>query len=419
MFNKIVLPNGVRVLTDRIPHVRSAAVGIWVGIGSRFEAASENGAAHFIEHMLFKGTERRTAAELAEEMDQIGGQINAFTTKDCTCFYGRVLDTNLPVAIDVLCDMFFSSRFDENDVISERGVIIEEIGMYEDTPEDLVIELLYSEVYRGCSLARPILGKKSTLERMTGETLRDFMQRKYRSGDIVIALSGSFTDSDVQAICERFSLMPKSRRARLPSAKYRPCVTTKRKKIEQNHLCFGFPCVSNLSPDRYAMQLLNNIFGGGMSSRLFQELREKRGLCYSAGSFMSTQDDTGLFCLTMALSQDSEEEAIKVVAQEIEKIKSSGVSQTELDRSREQVKANILMGLESTNTRMSRIARCELTYGRVIPIEETIAAYDAVTREDLQRLAAEVFDLEKMAFSAVGRVRTVEQYKELLSGFAR
>lgn len=417
MFDRIVLPNGIRILTDRIPHVRSAALGIWVGIGSRFESASENGAAHFIEHMLFKGTERRSAAELAEQMDQIGGQINAFTTKDCTCFYGRVLDTNLPLAMDVLCDMFFSSRFEENDVISERGVIIEEIGMYEDTPEDLVIELMYSEAYRGCSLARPILGKKSTLERMTGETLRDFMQRKYRAGDIVIAISGSFTDKDVEFIQERFSLMPKSRRTRLPSFRYRPCITTKRKRIEQNHLCFGFPCVSNLSPDRYAMQLLNNIFGGGMSSRLFQELREKRGLCYSAGSFLSTQDDTGLYCLTMALNADSEAEAIKVVGQEIEKIKSEGVTQIELDRAREQVKANILMGLESTNTRMSRLARCELTYGRIISTEETIAAYDAVTREDLQRLAAEVLDPEKMSFSAVGRVRPEEQYKELLARF--
>ncbi|HHU05550.1 MAG TPA: insulinase family protein [Clostridiales bacterium] len=415
MLSKTVLPNGVRVLTDRIPHVRSAAVGIWVGIGSRFEAARENGAAHFIEHMLFKGTEKRSAAELAEQMDQIGGQINAFTTKDCTCFYGRVLDINLPVAIDLLCDMLFSSCFDENDVMSERGVIIEEIGMYEDTPEDLVIERLYSEAYRGCSLARPILGKKSTLEKMTGETLRDFMERKYRAGDIVIAISGSFTDKDVEYIHERFSLMPKSRRARLPASKYRPCITTKRKRIEQNHLCFGFPCVSNLSPDRYAMQLLNNILGGGMSSRLFQELREKRGLCYSAGSFLSTQDDTGLYCLTMALGADSEAEAIGVVAQEIQKIKSAGVTQTELDRAREQVKANILMGLESTNTRMSRMARCELTYGRIITTEETIAAYDAVTREDLQRLANEVFDIEKTAFSAVGRVKPEEQYKELLA----
>lgn len=417
MYNKTVLPNGVRILTERIPHVRSAAVGIWVGIGSRFEAASENGAAHFIEHMLFKGTDRRSAAELAEQMDHIGGQINAFTTKDCTCFYGRVLDTHLSLAIDVLCDMFFCSRFDEADVASERGVILEEIGMYEDTPEDLVIERLYSEVYRGSSLARPILGKKTTLERMTGETLRDFMSRKYRSGDIVVAISGSFTDDEVKYLHDRFSEMPKNRRARLPSAKYRPRLSIKRKRIEQNHLCFGFPCVSNVSPDRYAMQLLNNIFGGGMSSRLFQELREKRGLCYSAGSFLSTQDDSGLYCLTSALSSDSEAAAIEVIARELGKIKDSGVSETELDRAREQVKANILMGLESTNTRMSRMARCELIYGRIPSTEETIAAYDAVTRDDVQRLAVEVLSPENMSLSVVGRVKPEAQYQELMSKF--
>lgn len=417
MYNKTVLPNGVRILTEKIPHVRSAAVGIWVGTGSRFESASENGAAHFIEHMLFKGTERRSAAELAEQMDHIGGQINAFTTKDCTCFYGRVLDTHLSLAIDVLCDMFFSSRFDEADVISERGVILEEIGMYEDTPEDLVIDRLFSEVYRGSSLARPILGKKTTLEKMTGGTLRDFMSRKYRSGDIVVAISGSFADDEVKFLHDRFSDMPKNRRARLPCAKYSPCLTTKRKKIEQNHLCFGFPCVSNLNPDRYAMQLLNNILGGGMSSRLFQELREKRGLCYSAGSFLSTQDDTGLYCVTSALGADSEAAAIGVIGEEVRKIKDSGVADTELDRAREQVKANILMGLESTNSRMSRMARCELIYGRVPSTEETIAAYDAVTRADVQRLAAEVLDVGKMAFSAVGRVKPEAQYSELLSKF--
>ena len=417
MYNKTVLPNGVRILTERIPHVRSAAVGIWVGIGSRFEAASENGAAHFIEHMLFKGTDTRSAAELAEQMDHIGGQINAFTTKDCTCFYGRVLDTHLSLAIDVLCDMFFCSRFDEADVASERGVILEEIGMYEDTPEDLVIERLYSEVYRGSSLARPILGKKTTLERMTGKTLRDFMSRKYRSGDIVVAISGSFTDDEVKYLHDRFSEMPKSRRARLPSAKYRPRLSIKRKRIEQNHLCFGFPCVSNVSPDRYAMQLLNNIFGGGMSSRLFQELREKRGLCYSAGSFLSTQDDSGLYCLTSALSSDSEAAAIEVIARELGKIKDSGVSETELDRAREQVKANILMGLESTNTRMSRMARCELIYGRIPSTEETIAAYDAVTRDDVQRLAVEVLSPENMSLSVVGRVKPEAQYQELMSKF--
>ncbi len=417
MYNKIRLQNGVRIVTESIPYVRSAAVGIWVGTGSRFESASENGAAHFIEHMLFKGTQTRSAAELAEQMDHIGGQINAFTTRDCTCFYGKALDTHLHLAIDVLCDMFFYSRFDETDVKNERGVIIEEIGMYEDTPEDLVVEQLFASVYKGSSLSRPILGKKKTLENMSGAFLRDFMERKYRSGDIVVAMSGSFKDEDVEFLREKFSVLPKSRKARLSAAHYSPCFVTKRKKIEQNHICLSFPSVSNLDPDRYAMQLLNNIFGGGMSSRLFQELREKRGLCYSVGSFLSAHDDTGVYCISLALSQESEEKALHTIADEIHRMTQGGVSDLELDRSREQVKANILMGLESTNTRMNRMARSEMVLGRVPETEETIAAYDAVTRDDLLRLASKVLNAETLGFSAVGRIRPESEYRAMLSKF--
>lgn len=417
MYNKITLPSGVRIITEHIPYVRSAAVGIWVGTGSRFETAAENGAAHFIEHMLFKGTASRTAAELAEQMDEIGGQINAFTTKDCTCFYGKVLDTHLALAIDVLCDMFFRSRFDEADVKNERGVILEEIGMYEDTPEDRVIEQLFTAVYRGTPLARPILGRRATLEKMTGASLRDFMERKYRSHDIVIAISGSFSQSDIDLLKEHFSAVPKSRRARVPAAKYTPALVTKRKKIEQNHLCLAFPSVSNLDPDRYATQLFNNIFGGGMSSRLFQELREKRGLCYSVGSFLSTYDDIGLYCIALALSPESTEPALAAMAEEISKIRDGGVTPAELERAREQVKANILMGLESTNTRMTRMARSELIYGRVPETEETIAAYDAVTADDILRVANATLARSALSFSAVGRVKSDAEYAEMLRIF--
>lgn len=417
MYNKITLPNGVRIVTENIPYVRSAAVGIWVGTGSRFESASENGAAHFIEHMLFKGTETRTATELAEQMDHIGGQINAFTTRDCTCFYGKALDTHLHLAIDVLCDMFFCSRFDETDVKNERGVILEEIGMYEDTPEDLVVEQLFSAAYKGSTLARPILGKKKTLEKMTGVSLRTFMENKYRPGDIVIAMSGSFTQEDVDFLKEKFSVMLKSRKSRLPEASYSPCFVTKRKRIEQNHICLAFPSVTNKDPDRFAMQLLNNILGGGMSSRLFQELREKRGLCYSVGSFLSAQDDTGLFLISVALSQDSENSAMSAIADEIHKIRQYGVTEVELLRSREQVKANILMGLESTNARMNRIARSELVYGRVPETEETIASYDAVTSADILRLANRVMPPEGLSFSVVGKLKPDDEYKKMLSKF--
>ena len=230
-YEKITLPNGVRILTEHVPAVRSAALGIYVGTGSRQEKAAENGAAHFIEHMLFKGTARRTAADLAGEMDAVGGQINAYTTKESTCFYARVLDTHLPQATDILCDMFFSSKFDESDVETERGVVLEEIGMYEDNPEDLCAERLAAGVYHGSALARPILGRKATLEKMTGAWLKEYMTSHYLASDIVVSLAGSFDQKDVDDLKARFSAMPAGGLGKPKAAVYTPCITVKKKVL--------------------------------------------------------------------------------------------------------------------------------------------------------------------------------------------
>ena len=415
MYEKITLPNGVRILTEHVPAVRSAALGIYVGTGSRQEKAAENGAAHFIEHMLFKGTARRTAADLAGEMDAVGGQINAYTTKESTCFYARVLDTHLPQATDILCDMFFSSKFDESDVETERGVVLEEIGMYEDNPEDLCAERLAAGVYHGSALARPILGRKATLEKMTGAWLKEYMTSHYLAGDIVVALAGSFNQKDVDDLTARFSAMPAGGLSQPRAAAYTPCITVKKKAIEQNHLTLAFPGLPYGDSRRFALQLLSSVLGSGMSSRLWQQVREQRGLCYSIYSYGSGHADTGLYAVYTALGRETEEAAIRTIVDAVKDFRDGGVTQEELDRAREQSKANVLMGLESTQARMAHLGRSELMMGEVLTPDQIIAAYDAVTAEDVRGLAEEIFDFSRASLSAVGRVRTADEYRALLN----
>ncbi|MBQ3404678.1 MAG: insulinase family protein [Oscillospiraceae bacterium] len=415
MYERITLPNGVRIVYERIPYVRSVALGIWVGTGSRCEKGSENGAAHYIEHMSFKGTSRFSAAELASLMDGIGGQTNAFTTREMTCFYGKALDSHLGQLSEILCDMFFDSLFRDEDVRSERGVIFEEIDMYEDTPDDLAAERLVAAIYRGSSLARPILGRKYTLEKMDGRFLKSFMEENYRSASTVVALSGSFEDSDIEYLARRFSAMPKKRVRRLKTVEYSPAFTVKKKKIEQNHICMGFPGISFSDDRRYTAQLMVNILGGGMSSRLFQLVREQRGLCYSIDSFAGSYSDTGCTVIEFAASPESEDEALRLIIDEVKRFRDEGVSGSELDRVREQLKANTIMGLEQTSSRLMRLGRGELCMGYVQDVDDMVAEYDAVTVDDVRKLAGELLDLERLSFSAVGRVRSTEEYMEKLS----
>ena len=415
MYTTTTLPNGVQILTEAVPGVRSACLGIWVGTGSRHEASSENGAAHFIEHMVFKGTQSRTAAQLAQEMDAIGGQVNAFTTKECTCFYARVLDTHLPRATDLLCDMLFHSRFREEDVQTERGVVLEEIGMYEDNPEDLCAERLAAAVFKGSPLARPILGKPSTLEKMTGEWLRQYMASHYLPGNLVVALAGSFAQSDVDALRDRFSSLTGGALPPVKSAAYHSAITVRKKAIEQNHITLAFPGLPYGDERRFALQLLSAVLGSGMSSRLWQRVREDQGLCYSIYSYGAGHLDTGLFAVYTALGRETEGRAIETICQVIREFADHGATQEELDRVREQSKANVILGLESTQAHMSNLGRGALMQGEVLDPDQIIAAYDAVTREQVRDLAQEIFDFSQASLSAVGRVRSGEEYRALLA----
>lgn len=413
-YNTQVLPNGVRIVTEHVPSVRSASLGIWVGTGSRSEKPGEGGAAHFIEHMVFKGTERRTARQLAQEMDAIGGQVNAYTTKEHTCFYARSLDKHLDISLDILSDMLFHSRFAQEDVETERGVVLEEIGMYEDSPEDLVSERLAAAVYKGSPLARPILGTQATLAPMTGEWLAQWQREHYRPGALVAALAGSFTPQQVDRLRDCLAQLEPGPVAQTKPAAYRPAVTARKKAIEQNHLILAFPSLTYLDERRPQLLLLNALLGGGCSSRLFQELREKRGLCYTVYSYVSDHADAGFLGVYAALNREQEGQALDAMRALVCDLADHGPTQEELDRVREQAKANLLMGAESIQSRMSQLGASALLYGKVRETDELLAQYDAVTRQQLRELAQEIFQMDRASLSAVGRVKAAADYSAWL-----
>lgn len=414
MDQQMTLPNGARLLTEPVSGAHSAALGFFVGVGSRHESAKESGAAHFIEHMLFKGTQRRTAAQLARDTDAIGGQLNAYTTKEHTCFYARTLDRHLDRGLDILEDMLFHSKFDREDAELERGVILEEIDMYEDNPEDLAAERLSAAVFKGTPLARPILGKQSTLAGMDGDWLRAWHRAHYHAGVLVAALAGSFTREQADRLAGLLASLPGGEPPRSRPAAYRSAVTVKRKAIEQNHLILAFPAPDYLDPRRPQVLLLNSLLGGGCSSRLFQELREKRGLCYTVYSYVADHADTGLLGVYAAVSPEQEEDALETARRVVLELAEHGPGQEELERVREQAKANLLMGNESVQARMSHMGSSALLYGRVRDTQEILELYDAVDREQLRKLAGEMFDMEKASLSAVGRVRAAGEYEARL-----
>lgn len=413
MVEKIMLENGVRVLYEHLEQVRSCALGVWVENGSCHEPESLSGISHYIEHMLFKGTKSRTAAQLAAEFDAIGGQVNAFTTREHTCYYARTLDTHVQTAAGLLCDMYLHPAFRPEDVELERGVILEEIGMYEDTPEDLVSELLSAQVYPGQPLGRPILGTEESLRGMDAQALRDYHARQYVGKNTIVALSGSFSQEDLDAVCRAFSVVPAGDPAPMPRAEYHRAAVVKKKEIEQNHLLLVFPGLWSNHPQRYVLAALNNILGAGMSSRLFQRVREQSGLCYTVYSFTSLYETAGVLGIYTALGRETQEAALRLIREELERFCAEGVTEEELSRTKEQLKTTLLMSLESTNSRMSSMARNEMIFGHAQTPEEACARLDAVTAEEVLLLARELLDFRRMSFSAVGNVSPAEDYLRL------
>lgn len=414
MANTLTLGNGAKIVYENIDSVRSVTAGIWITSGSRHEPAGKSGISHFIEHMLFKGTEKHSCAEMAELFDSVGGHANAYTTKDITAYYVKALDVKLRFAGGLLSDMLFCPKLAPKDLETERSVIFEEMGMYEDDPEDLAIEKLSDKVFRTSSLGRQILGNKAALRKITSADLKKYMNEKYSGENIVVAISGKINEDDIKYLADKISALPAGKRNINKPAEYIPSVYMKKKNYEQNHFSMLFPSVSCTDEKRHAATLLSGILGGGMSSRLFRKIREEQGLCYSVFSFENNGPEEGLFGIYTATGKETQDKALSLIREELERIREDGVSGAELDLVREKTKANILLGLESTSARASYLARSQIYFGNILDYDSIIEQYDAVTRDDIAGMAQKIINFNSMSFSAVGKINDTEHYSALL-----
>lgn len=404
MINKVVLDNGVCILTEELPHVRSAAVGFWVDAGSRDEADASAGVCHFIEHMLFKGTENRSAKDIAETLDSVGGQLNAFTTKEYTCYYARVLDEHLELAIDVLTDMLFRSRFAPEDVERERNVIVEEIKMYEDTPDELVHDVLAQALWNTHPLGRPVIGSAGVIQNLSRDSLLDYYERHYRHGRYVIAVAGNIKHERVTEVLGRiFGDLPAGgppRALTAPDPSRR--VECRGKDTEQVHLCIGSQGLRLDDEHIYVLQVLNTLLGGGMSSRLFQKVREQLGLAYNIYSYHSSYRDTGLFGIYAGLSRENVGTVLEIVLDEVNDLRNGGVGEEEMTRTKEQLKGGFLLSLESVNARMSRLGKSQLYLGRVQTPEEIVRELARVKTEQIAAVCDQIFRRDKLSLASIG-----------------
>ncbi|THF81216.1 M16 family metallopeptidase [Cohnella fermenti] len=400
---KFTLKNGLRVMIEPIPTSRSVSFGIWVKTGSRYETPADNGISHFIEHMLFKGTKRHSAKEIADRFDGIGGNVNAFTSKEYTCYYAKVLDQHLPIAVDVLSDMFFESLFDEEELAKEKNVIIEEISMYEDTPDDMVHDLVTRASLGDHPLAYSILGTAERLNAMTSDDLRGYMGRRYTIENTVISLAGNVDEKVIDLLEHHFGgFAVRGGEASLTVPTYRSDALFHRKKTEQNHLCLTFPGCSIHEPKMYAMILLNNTIGGGMSSRLFQEIREKRGLAYSVYSYHTSYADSGLFTVYAGTAPKQTQDVYDLTLEMLSDVKAKGLTDAEIHRGKEQLKGNLILSLESSGSRMNRQGKNELMLGRHQTLDEMIERIDAVTKDDVAEMIDRVMGADSCAIAVVG-----------------
>ncbi len=407
MFKTVTLSNGLQVVLETIPFIHSVSFGIWVKNGSRNEDTSTNGISHFIEHMLFKGTETRTAKDIADEMDQIGGQLNAFTSKEYTCYYVRALDTHFDIAIDILSDMFFCSKFDDGEIIKERNVIIEEINMYEDTPEELVHDILQAQVWNGDSLAYSVLGTVDSISQFDNVSFREYYGANYHQQNTVIAVAGNFDEDSVirklEAYFGGFKRDGDYKKSAFATV-YTPGVVTKEKDIEQVHICMGLPSISVGSDESYSLAAINTIFGGGMSSRLFQNIREENGLAYSVYSYNSSYADTGLFSIYAALNRAQAQQVVGLIIAEIKRLFTDKITPDGLARAKEQLKSNYLLSLESSSNRMNSLGRSQLMLGRILSPEELIQKIDRINTDNVYALVEKIFNLNALSLAAVGNV---------------
>ena len=406
MYKKHVLENGLTIIGEEIPYVKSISLGVWINAGSRIEDEEISGVSHFIEHMLFKGTRNRTSKQIASEIDNLGGQINAFTSKECTCYYVKLLDSHIDIGIDVLSDMILNSKFNEDDLDKERSVIIEELKMYEDSPEDLAYDLLTENIYKNDPLGMNIIGTEESLNRLNREKLLDYFNKYYVPNNSVIAISGNFNfDEIINKIEEKFKVWKKRDvNVDIKKAEFKSCFLAKNKDIEQVNLAMSLEAVP-LENDKevYALAVINTVFGGSISSRLFQKIREEKGLVYSIYSSQSLYRKCGELGIFASMSNEHLKEVYESIIEEIKIIKKYYLTDQEIKESKEQLKGSYILGLESTSSRMMSIGRALLLNNKVESTDDILKSIDNVDRETVKIVIDKIFNLDKLGVCIVGR----------------
>ena len=398
MYKIHYLKNGMCVVFEEMSSAKTVSAGIFVKSGSMYETKNENGISHFIEHMLFKGTKNRTAKNIAEEMDRIGGHINAYTSKECTCYYTKVLTEDLEKSIEVLGDMYYNSLFKDEDIELERSVIIEEINMYEDSPEDVALDGVIERMWEKSPLGNPIAGTEESVRGITRDMMVDYFKRRYTPENTVISIAGNFPEEELISLLEKyFPHTADGEENDIPTPEFINGEWSRTKDIEQTHISIAFPAPGLKSDSRGTISILNNILGGSMSSRLFQKVREEKGLCYSVYSYTSALPEAGMLGIYVGLAAEMKNEALKIIEDEIEKLSEELVSDEEIERARSQIKCSVIMSRESAASRMSANGKSMLLLGRVKTDEEIIEGIMSVTKEDLKETAGKIFKSGKKA----------------------
>jgi predicted Zn-dependent peptidase len=406
LYRKSTLANGVRIISEEMPYVRSASLGIWADVGSSAERPERRGISHLVEHMLFKGTQRRSARQIAEEMDGVGGNLNAFTDKETTCYYAKVIDHHVPLAVDVLTDMFLNSVFDPAELAKEQKVVLEEIRMYDDSPDEMIHDLFTRTMWTGSNLGEPTIGYAETVSALTRDDLHEHLRTRYAPNAIVVAAAGNVNHDALVALFEKaFERYEGTAQLPIPEEPLlTPATFMKQKDTEQAYIVLGTSGLAQSDERRYVLSVMDTILGGGMSSRLFQEVREKRGLAYNVYSFQQGYRGSGLFAVSAGTSPSSVQECIDVIVEQLQLLAERGVTDAELTLAKEHIKGNLTLSLESTSSRMIRLGRGEFALGRHVPTEEIESNVDAVKRDQVHALARELLRPERLGLCVLGPI---------------
>jgi len=414
MINKTILDNGIRVITERMPYASSVSLGIWVANGSRHESLELNGVAHFIEHLLFKGTPRRTSLDIAREIDSVGGVLNAFTSREYVCYYAKVLDKFLPRAVDLLADIFLHSVFDADEIEKERRVVLQEINMMEDTPDDLIHDIFHQQFWKGHPLGMSILGDVESVSGLNRDRILEYKDRMYRGNDVIVTAAGNLSHEELLALIEPHLKAIAAGHGRVETAKpaYERRFELVERDLEQVHVCLGLKGVQQDAPQRYDAFIMNAILGGSMSSRLFQEVREKSGLAYSVYSYIASHADAGALVVYAGASPENGQQLLEIMIRELRRFKTEPVPEDQLEGAREQLKGNLLLSLESSDNRMSRLAKNEIYFGMPVPLTEIMDGFARVSAESLMRLANDILDNSALTLVMMGKIAPHEYLPE-------